>query len=68
MARKRGTVRGLQAEFDPMGDTVRAVELLLTGRSDEAQRYFEDAERESRVAAELQTPKFVIWTGEPVDD
>ena len=26
--KKRGTVRGLQAEFDPMGDTVRAVELL----------------------------------------
>ena len=39
--KKRGTVRGLQAEFDPMGDTVRAVELLLEGRKQEAARYFE---------------------------
>ena len=51
-----------------MGDNVRAVELLLSGRSDEAQRYFEDAERESRAAAERQTPKIVIWTGEPEDE
>ena len=63
--KKRGTVRGLQAEFDPMGDTVRAVELLLEGRKQEAARYFEAAELHSREAAERQTPRMSIWTGEP---
>jgi hypothetical protein len=67
-SRKRGTVRGLQAEFDPMADTVKAVELLLEGRTQEAARYFEAAELHSREAAERQTPRMSIWTGEPEDD
>jgi len=66
--KKRGTVRGLQAEFDPMGDTVRVVELLLEGRKKEAARYLEAAESDSAEAAERQTPRMSIWTGEAEED
>ncbi len=63
--KKRGTLRGLQAEFDPMRESVEVVELLLSGRDAEAAQHFERAERDARAAAERQTPRIVIWTGEP---